>query len=618
MLSPAPTKAPTERPAAYAPPAARREPTATAGHATRTPRPSNQARLRARGDSVRDVLREPGRPLTPTLRAEMEARFAGATFAAARDGGATSASAVPVTRPNSGPEREADETANQVLEASTFTSETRGAPDFGSVRVHTGPAAERSARALGARAYALEHDVVFGAGPRPEDPAARPLLAHELAHVMQGGPAVARAVSSHYDQLASDLTYGVFDWAITDAEAREVLAILSGLTPVDFEDTLANLEADGLVDRLLENISDADRVTYAVLIETIQKKRSSEASAGYIENLMSYGLLDFVVTDAEAHRALEVLKTLKATPAKFKDIVAKIPAKQYERFYDNLSSEDRAANLRFLQDIEMIRSSGMTFDEMSAEQRRHLEAEATAASVSVGTYIGGETASRGYGGAPAVWWPSLSPAAKTAWVNRFTAAVADIKSNAPKEVKAVIDSAEAAGGGIIWDPEQTEENTAYAINYGTKLGVGKSWLQTAELDPANVYDNIMHELGGHREFGTTASWDIMQQTLTSLPAAEQAIVSAGVKSPYTAYGYMETELYAELREYPYRTPDSGGDDPEVDVSNQLKKIKDAFAPTVAEAIIRGFRRRIQADAQVGASSRRLYDRAVKDVFGISF
>lgn len=58
--------------------------------------------------------------------------------------------------------------------------------DFGSVRIHTDAKAERSARALEARAYTHGNDVVFGAGAwSPSTTAGRHLLMHELAHVHQ-------------------------------------------------------------------------------------------------------------------------------------------------------------------------------------------------------------------------------------------------------------------------------------------------------------------------------------------------------------------------------------------------------------------------------------------------
>jgi hypothetical protein len=58
--------------------------------------------------------------------------------------------------------------------------------DFGGVRVHTGAAASASARSLGARAYTVGREVVFGEGEyAPGTEAGRRLLAHELAHVVQ-------------------------------------------------------------------------------------------------------------------------------------------------------------------------------------------------------------------------------------------------------------------------------------------------------------------------------------------------------------------------------------------------------------------------------------------------
>lgn len=58
--------------------------------------------------------------------------------------------------------------------------------DFSRVRVHTGPAAERSARDVNALAYTVGHDIVFGAGGfAPQAPEGRRLLAHELTHVIQ-------------------------------------------------------------------------------------------------------------------------------------------------------------------------------------------------------------------------------------------------------------------------------------------------------------------------------------------------------------------------------------------------------------------------------------------------
>ncbi|MFJ4602276.1 eCIS core domain-containing protein [Streptomyces griseoluteus] len=83
-----------------------------------------------RRSSVHDVLRSAGRPLEPGVRAEMEGRFGGA--------------------------------------------------DFGDVRVHKDPAAQRSAAEIGARAYTSGPHIVIG-----ENGADKHTLAHELTHVVQ-------------------------------------------------------------------------------------------------------------------------------------------------------------------------------------------------------------------------------------------------------------------------------------------------------------------------------------------------------------------------------------------------------------------------------------------------
>jgi hypothetical protein len=84
---------------------------------------------------VHDVLRSPGRPLEPPVRAEMEARFG---------------------------------------------------HDFSRVRVHTDARAAESARAVDALAYTVGPGIVFDTGRyAPGTPGGRALLAHELTHVVQ-------------------------------------------------------------------------------------------------------------------------------------------------------------------------------------------------------------------------------------------------------------------------------------------------------------------------------------------------------------------------------------------------------------------------------------------------
>jgi hypothetical protein len=89
--------------------------------------------------SVDQALASPGRPLEPALRRDMERRFG---------------------------------------------------HDFSRVRLHSGAAAEQSARDVNATAYTVGHDIVFGTGRfAPATQTGQGLLAHELVHVVQqNGP----------------------------------------------------------------------------------------------------------------------------------------------------------------------------------------------------------------------------------------------------------------------------------------------------------------------------------------------------------------------------------------------------------------------------------------------
>ncbi len=66
--------------------------------------------------------------------------------------------------------------------------------DFSRVRIHYGAQAAESARAVGAQAYTVGENVVFGEGRwSPDTPEGRRLIAHELAHVVQQSGTLQRA-----------------------------------------------------------------------------------------------------------------------------------------------------------------------------------------------------------------------------------------------------------------------------------------------------------------------------------------------------------------------------------------------------------------------------------------
>ena len=134
--------------------------------------------------------------------------------------------------------------------------EARMGYDFGDVRIHTGAAADDSARHIGARAFTLGRDVAFAHGEyQPASAGGRHLLAHELTHVVQQrsmargvqrspGPHEAEIERSRKSPgkvagLASPPSFSLYNFAINSSELKS--------KHYDFLDELADLVVSGVI-----------------------------------------------------------------------------------------------------------------------------------------------------------------------------------------------------------------------------------------------------------------------------------------------------------------------------------------------------------------------------------
>jgi hypothetical protein len=216
--------------------------------------------------------------------------------------------------------------------------ESRFGRDFSQVRIHRDGWAGRSAAEVGALAYTVGRDIVFGAGRfAPQRPDGRRLLAHELAHVVQQGDsaawgnivrrapgpeaatpsapqdAVAAQAAAPVDigpiveQVEDLLSYGLGDWAIRDPEALKALALLGAIPAAQLPDALKRLGSKYL-GRLIENLPAAARSGEAY--QRILNAAGTDALVGFATEQLSYGIFDWAVTDAEAGSIFEVFATL--------------------------------------------------------------------------------------------------------------------------------------------------------------------------------------------------------------------------------------------------------------------------------------------------------------------
>ncbi|GIH14150.1 eCIS core domain-containing protein [Rugosimonospora africana] len=232
---------------------------------------------------------------------------------------------------------------------------------FADVRVHTGPDADRAASRIRARAFTHGQDVYLRAGESEHD---HRLMAHELTHVIQqsggasptrpvpgaptagaptagaptAGAAVAdapvqRAISPELDQIEDLLSYGVFDWAITDAEALRALALLKTLPRFQQATFFANAKYAG---RLRDNLPDARVAELDAIARDVASLQAPQDTVTQIRDRLSYGLFDWAVTDRDATEALDMLEKLSGP-----QLATALAAINYPRLMDNLPEARR-------------------------------------------------------------------------------------------------------------------------------------------------------------------------------------------------------------------------------------------------------------------------------------
>ncbi|MEU6667878.1 DUF4157 domain-containing protein [Streptomyces sp. NPDC046727] len=199
--------------------------------------------------------------------------------------------------------------AERPLAKSTLAfMEPRFGADFRDVRVHSDPQTHEMADQLGARAFTAGNHVYLGRGESEHD---HLLMAHELTHVVQGRQgapaAVRRAPTPEMAEIEELLSYGLFDWAITDEDALRALSLVKALPR--FQQAVVFARAD-LAQRLRDNLPKNRVAEWDALAADVTGLRAPAATMEDIDVRLSYGLLDWAVSPKEAVEVLDLLKSL--------------------------------------------------------------------------------------------------------------------------------------------------------------------------------------------------------------------------------------------------------------------------------------------------------------------
>jgi hypothetical protein len=225
----------------------------------------------------------------------------------------------------------------------------------------------------------------------------------------------------------------------------------------------------------------------------------------------------------------------------------------------------------------------------------------TAPKVGVGEVIEKEVKQRALPPIPTDQWDKDPNQEK--WKNeRAPVAIAKVKASVKgTELEQVL-----KGRDIKFEPRKVLERGAYGYQDQNNLVCGMAWIKDAEADPRNVWPNIAHELGGHREYGSTYASKIMDLAINKLPEAERK----KWKDPkvanqlFDAFAYAETEIFAALRERRYAVPEKGapptygGMRPDDNIEARLRTIEQGFPKEVGLAILIELKAKIQASPEI--------------------
>lgn len=257
---------------------------------------------------VQEVLRSPGQPLDAETRAFLAPRF-GHDFSGVQAHTATKTQTnLTINQPGDRYEQQADRVAQRILQMPERDLGTVARYDFSHVRVHTGPKAVESARAVNARAYTVGSNIVFGEHQfKPNTSAGKHLLAHELTHTLQANNDTTIRRIPDVDQIPRRYIFtthcGWIDWVHTGSGfIQPILDAVRNAEPnepftVSMNDPIRRATVTAVLRRQLRNEAEINQVglgIFRVISVGFEEAQGDlgDIGAGLISHQSSYAIED--------------------------------------------------------------------------------------------------------------------------------------------------------------------------------------------------------------------------------------------------------------------------------------------------------------------------------------
>jgi hypothetical protein len=308
--------------------------------------------------------------------------------------------------------------------------------------------------------------------------------------------------------------------------------------------------------------------------------------------------------------------------------------------------------LDYLQQFEMMRAAGMTWEQMATAQKDWMVAEATAAAkqaraeestesdsstVSDAEIIAAQqeaVADQSYNThtpADQTQWAGFSPTQRQSWLDRADRAIdvfiAWAKVNHPElNIK---------DGEIIEALEECERENAVAyVNSTGNCYISMEVVVAIERDPAYALSTIQHELRGHPEFDTgfNVGMELYDAAAAEMPGYTQPANNSDERyAEWSRYEYYGSEIGALMREEAFwhysRDIDGDGNiaDNELNplgnpiglLDMLLDDMKTNWEPAILQAYVTSMAKRFKADPRITDNALQSFEAACVQNLGIA-